>query len=169
MGNSSGVGWWTRTVSLNFVVRECKLDSMPQKVKHLKTFFKDEFCKYPTCDSHAYDLERSVGTQSISKASSLVRCVQQCLVKGSDLQAMFSMFSVTAKQRINHKEPPKGRCITFALCSLQDTVMTALELALQSITLHVAGNPHFSDLTSKALSDAAGAKFHPLPLVLECC
>lgn len=135
-------------------------------MKHFKTFFKNECCKYPTCDSHAYDLERSAGTQSVSKASSLIRCVQQCLVKGSDLQAMFL---VTAKQRINHKEPPKGRYIIFVLCSLQDTVMTALELVLQSITLHVAGNARSSNPTSKAPSDAAGAKFHPLALVLECC
>lgn len=123
-----------------------------------ETFFKNERCKYPTPDCHVYSLERSARTQSISKASSLIRCVQQRLVKGSDLQAVFL---VTAKQRINHKEPPKGRCIIFALCSLQDTVMTALELALQSITLHVADNARFSDPTSKALSDAAEPGFTP--------
>lgn len=135
-------------------------------MKHSETFSKNECCKYPACDSPGYYLERSAGTQSISKASSLITCAQQCLVRGSDLQPMFL---VTAKQRINHKEPPKGRCVIFALCSLQDTVMTALEFALQSITLHVAGNACVSNPTSKALSDAARSKFHPLPFVLECC
>jgi len=62
--------------------------------------FKNECWKYPTCFSHAYDLERSTGTQSILKVSSLIRRVQQCLVKGSDLQAMFL---VRAKQRIDHE------------------------------------------------------------------
>lgn len=139
---------------------------------NIKTFFFENECsKYPTFDSHSFDLKRSVGTQNISKVSVLIRCVQQFLVKRSDFQAMFFL---TAKQRISLKEPPKWRCIIFALCSLQDTVMTALELALQSIalqsiTLHVAGNACFSNPTSKALNDAARAKFYPLPLVLECC
>lgn len=47
--------------------------------------------------------------------------------------------------------------------------MTALQLALQSLTVHIAGSAHVSNTISKALSDAAGAKFHPLPSVLECC
>lgn len=128
-------------------------------MKHFRTFLKNESCNYSACDSHAYNLERSSGTQSISKLSALIRCVQHCLVKGSDCQAMFL---VTERQRINHKEPPKGRCIIFALCSFQDIIMTALELALQSITLHTAGYARFSNPASKALSGAAGGRISPL-------